>query len=201
MQAAIAKAQPHLPSEMPAPPSYRKFNPADAPVVLIAFRSDSEPLEHLDDMLRRTVIPALSGLDGVAHVGVAGSRKRAIRIQVDPYSSVAKGLGIDLLARAITGANDDAPLGEVRGAASAFLSLPTPSSGMQPLSLNSSSLPRAVGRSASETWPGFTSWWKTSRARRISTASLPWLLPSTGGSTPTPWKWQISYISSPRAPR
>ena len=89
VQAAIARAQKQLPLEMTTPPSYRKVNPADAPIILLALKSDLIPLSQLDAFAQQVISPALSTVDGVAQVQIYGSQKYADRIQVDGGRAVA----------------------------------------------------------------------------------------------------------------
>ena len=111
VQAAILRAKPQLPVEMASPPVYRKLNPADAPVVLIALRSDTYPLWRLDAFVRSVISPRLSAIDGVAQVTISGSQKFAIHIQFDPLTLAARGIGLDEVERAIRAANAQTPVG------------------------------------------------------------------------------------------
>ncbi|MGO4666828.1 efflux RND transporter permease subunit [Bosea sp. 2RAB26] len=114
VQAAIARAQKQLPIEMTAPPSYRKVNPADAPIILLALKSDIIPLSQLDAFAQQVISPALSTVDGVAQVLIFGSQKYAVRIRIDPTALAARGIGVDTLQNAITSANDNSPVGTVQ---------------------------------------------------------------------------------------
>jgi HAE1 family hydrophobic/amphiphilic exporter-1 len=113
VQAAIARAQPQLPVEMASPPVYRKLNPADAPVVLIVLRSDTYPLWRLDAFVRSVISPRLSAIPGVAQVTISGSQKYAVRIQLDPLTLAARGIGVDEVERAIRAANSHTPVGSL----------------------------------------------------------------------------------------
>jgi hydrophobic/amphiphilic exporter-1 (mainly G- bacteria), HAE1 family len=113
VQAAIARAQPQLPVEMASPPVYRKLNPADAPVVLIVLRSDTHPLWQLDAFARTVISPRLSAIAGVAQVTISGSQKYAVRIQLDPLTLAARGIGVDELERAVRAANAHTPVGSL----------------------------------------------------------------------------------------
>ena len=84
VQSAIARVQRQLPAEMTEPPSYRKVNPADAPILILTLSSDIAPLSDLDAFAQQVISPALSTIDGVAQVQVFGSQKYAVRIQLDP---------------------------------------------------------------------------------------------------------------------
>ena len=111
VQAAIARAQRQLPAEMTTPPSYRKFNPADAPILILTLRSQAVPLSKLDAIAQQVISPTLSTIDGVAQVQIFGSQKFAVRVQIDPTALAARGIGIDEVQAAIAGLNDNAPVG------------------------------------------------------------------------------------------
>ncbi|MBD2503318.1 efflux RND transporter permease subunit [Anabaena azotica] len=115
VQAAIAQATKQLPSDMPSPPSYKKVNPAQQPILYITLSSDLLPLYQIDKYAEETLAERLSMVDGVAQVLVYGSQKYAVRINVDPQSLKAKGLGIDDVAKAIAQNNADLPTGNLYG--------------------------------------------------------------------------------------
>ena len=79
VQSAIARTQRALPDDMPAPPSYRKVNPADAPILLLALKSDIVPLTDLDAFAQQVISPSLSTLNGVAQVSIFGSQQFAVQ--------------------------------------------------------------------------------------------------------------------------
>ncbi len=114
VQAAIARAQRQLPLEMTTQPSYRKVNPADAPIILMALKSDVVPLSQLDAFAQQVISPALSTVDGVAQVLIFGSQKYAVRIQIDPTALAARGIGVDELQAAITATNANTPVGTLQ---------------------------------------------------------------------------------------
>ncbi|MCO5092797.1 efflux RND transporter permease subunit [Bosea sp. (in: a-proteobacteria)] len=114
VQAAIARTQRQLPAEMTTQPSYRKVNPADAPIILMALKSDIVPLSQLDAFAQQVISPALSTVDGVAQVLIWGSQKYAVRIQIDPTALAARGIGLDELQAAITAANANTPVGTLQ---------------------------------------------------------------------------------------
>ena len=99
VQSAIAAAQRRLPAALPAPPTFRKVNPADAPVLLLALRSETLPLARVDEYAQNVLSPRLSTISGVAQVSVYGSQKRALRVRVDPVAMAARGLRVLALAR------------------------------------------------------------------------------------------------------
>ena len=111
VQAAIARAQRALPDDMTSPPSYRKVNPADAPIMLLALKSDTVPLTTLDDFAQQVISPTLSTINGVAQVSIFGSQQYAVRIQIDPTELAARGISVAQLQTAIGAANKNKPLG------------------------------------------------------------------------------------------
>jgi len=112
VQAALYRATRSLPPEMTTPPSYRKVNPADAPILLIGLDSPSLPLAVLNSYSDNLVVPALSTLSGVAQVVVAGQKRYALRIEVDPDRLAALDLTLDDVSTALKAANSNAPLGQ-----------------------------------------------------------------------------------------
>jgi HAE1 family hydrophobic/amphiphilic exporter-1 len=115
VQAAIARTLRQLPANMTTPPSYRKVNPADAPILLLALQSRSMSLPQLDDYAEQVISPALSTLDGVGEVQVFGAKKFAVRAEVDPAALNALGIGIDQVTDAVGNANSIAPVGTLLG--------------------------------------------------------------------------------------
>src|SRR3954467_6161249 len=115
VQSAIARAQRRLPAEMTNPPSYRKLTPADAPVLLLALQSASQPLSKLDAFAQTVISPTLSTIDGVGQVQIYGSQKFAVRIQLDPNTLAARGIGVDEVQAATANANANTPVGTVQG--------------------------------------------------------------------------------------
>ncbi len=116
VQAAIAGAESELPQGMPSPPSYRKVNPADAPILYLALSSGTLPLSKVDEYAEDYLAERISMVSGVAEVQVYGSQKYAVRIQVDPKELAARGIGIDEVAGAVAAANVDLPTGTLSGA-------------------------------------------------------------------------------------
>ena len=114
VQSAIARVQRQLPNEMTEPPSYRKVNPADAPILILALRSDIAPLPEMDAFAQQVISPALSTIDGVAQVQIFGSQKYAVRIQLNPDALAARGIGVDEVQAAISAANANTPVGTLR---------------------------------------------------------------------------------------
>ncbi|MDB5593083.1 MAG: acriflavine resistance protein [Hyphomicrobiales bacterium] len=114
VQSAIARTQKQLPAEMTTSPSYRKVNPADAPILLLSLRSDTAPLSQLDAFAQQVISPALSTVAGVAQVSIYGSQKYAVRIQIDPNALASRGIGINEVQAAITAANANTPVGTLQ---------------------------------------------------------------------------------------
>jgi hydrophobic/amphiphilic exporter-1 (mainly G- bacteria), HAE1 family len=114
VQSAISRVQRRLPDDMEDAPSYRKVNPADQPILLLALRSDVMALSQLDDFAQQVMSPRLSTLSGVAQVSVFGSQKFAVRIQVDPNALASRDIGIDELQDAIDLSNTITPVGVIK---------------------------------------------------------------------------------------
>jgi hydrophobic/amphiphilic exporter-1 (mainly G- bacteria), HAE1 family len=115
VQAAIAKAARQLPPDMPAPPSYQKVNPADQPVLFLALSSPTLPLSKVDEYAETLLAQRISTVSGVAQVGVFGSQKYAVRLQLDPAALAARSLGIDEVVGAVQSSNVNLPTGSLNG--------------------------------------------------------------------------------------
>ncbi len=113
VQAALFRASRALPAEMTTPPTYRKVNPADAPILLVGVSSPSLRLSDLNAFSEHLLVPALSTLSGVAQVTVSGQSRYAVRVEVDPDRLAALGLGLPDVAAALKAANSNAPLGQL----------------------------------------------------------------------------------------
>ncbi len=120
VQSAIAGAAKQLPQNMPSPPSYRKVNPADQPVLYLALSSATLPLSKVDDYAQTLLAQRISMISGVAQVQVYGSQKYAVRVQLNPRALASRGIGIDEVAGAIGQANVNLPTGTLYGANQAF---------------------------------------------------------------------------------
>ncbi|MBI5684942.1 MAG: efflux RND transporter permease subunit [Verrucomicrobia bacterium] len=120
VQAAIARAMSQLPPDMPTPPTYRKVNPADQPVLYLALTSPTLPLSTVDEYAQTLMAERISMVDGVAQVQVLGSQKFAVRVQVDPDELAARGIGIDEVQKAIADANVNIPTGTLYGRHQSF---------------------------------------------------------------------------------
>ena len=115
VQSALSAAQLQLPKDMPAPPVFRKVNPAAAPVLLLAMTSSTLPPAQLDEYAETRLAQRLSTIDGVAEVHVYGSAKYAVRISVDPDRLAVAGIGIDQVQKAVTDANVNQATGALYG--------------------------------------------------------------------------------------
>jgi HAE1 family hydrophobic/amphiphilic exporter-1 len=120
VQAAIAQAQRDLPPELPAPPSYRKVNPADQPVVYIALSSATLPLSRVHEYADTVVAQSLATVSGVGEVQIFGSQKYAVRVQIDPARLATVGLALTDVEEAIRQANVNLPIGALHGPRQAF---------------------------------------------------------------------------------
>ncbi|CAK0755515.1 multidrug efflux pump RND permease subunit MdtB [Azospirillaceae bacterium] len=115
VQAALARAARRLPAELTTPPSFRKVNPADQPVILLALTSPVLPLSTLNELAETVLQPRIATQNGVAQVQVYGAQRFAVRIQIDPDALSARGIGIDDVQKAITAANANTPVGTLSG--------------------------------------------------------------------------------------
>jgi HAE1 family hydrophobic/amphiphilic exporter-1 len=115
VQSMISRASRSLPNDMPSPPSFRKVNPADAPVLFLTLSSDTLPLSEVDHYAETVLAQRLSMASGVAQVNVFGAQKYAVRIDVDPTELAARQIGIDQVAQAVASANSNRPTGTLYG--------------------------------------------------------------------------------------
>nr|WP_277988815.1 efflux RND transporter permease subunit [Ramlibacter ginsenosidimutans] len=115
VQAALLRAQRQLPAELTQLPSYRKVNPADAPVLFIALNSPSMGLSELNDYAENLIAPTLSTIDGVAQVNVNGQKRFAVRVRANSDLLNARGITLEELAAAIKSANSNTPIGVLDG--------------------------------------------------------------------------------------
>ena len=119
-QAAIAAAAPQLPPGMPTPPSYKKVNPADQPILYLALSSPTLPLYVVDEYAQTNLAQRISTITGVAQVGIFGSQKYAVRVQLDPSAMATLGIGIDEVQKALADSNVNLPTGTLWGPNQAF---------------------------------------------------------------------------------
>ena len=115
VQAALNAAATDLPSDLPSLPVFRKTNPAAAPVLVLAIRSDSIPTSDLYDISDSVIAQRIAQVAGVAEVTVNGAEQPAIRVKVDPARLAAMGLGIDEVRAALVSANALGPVGSFDG--------------------------------------------------------------------------------------
>jgi hydrophobic/amphiphilic exporter-1 (mainly G- bacteria), HAE1 family len=115
VNSAIAATMRQLPATMPAPPSFRKVNPADFPVFFLALTSDALPLSTVSEYAETYLAQRLSTISGVAQVQVFGQQKYAVRVQVDPNAMAARGVGINEVEQAVSNANVNLPTGTLYG--------------------------------------------------------------------------------------
>jgi HAE1 family hydrophobic/amphiphilic exporter-1 len=115
VQATISRAQRGLPPSMPSPPSFRKTNPADTPVLFLVLSSNTLPLATLDRYAEDTLAQRLSMVSGVAQVNVFGAQKFAVRVDLDPMQLASRQIGVDQVASAIANANSNRPTGTLYG--------------------------------------------------------------------------------------
>ena len=115
VQSAINASQSLLPSILPAPPTYSKTNPADAPVLTLAITSSSMPLSQVEDLVDTRLAPKISQLNGVGLVTISGGQKPAVRIQANPTALSSYGINMEDLRAALTQASVNAAKGNFDG--------------------------------------------------------------------------------------
>ncbi|TYL97759.1 MMPL family transporter [Bradyrhizobium rifense] len=120
VQAAINAAAGQLPKTMPSPPIFRKVNPADVPVLLIALTSDTEPLTKVDDYADSILAQKLSQVPGVSLVTIGGMQKPSIRVQVNPAKLAAAGIDLEQLRATLGNVTVNQPKGVLYGDQQAY---------------------------------------------------------------------------------
>jgi HAE1 family hydrophobic/amphiphilic exporter-1 len=115
VQGAINAAGGQLPKNMPTPPTYRKTNPSDTPILILSVTSDVEPIVDVDDIAENILAQRMSQIDGVSLVRIGGQQQKSIRIQIDPAKLVEKNLQLEDVRSQITSATVDNPKGAVIG--------------------------------------------------------------------------------------
>jgi HAE1 family hydrophobic/amphiphilic exporter-1 len=118
--AGINGAGGQLPKNLPTPPTYRKVNPADSPILLLSATSDSLPLTTVSDAVDAQLAQQISQISGVAQVTIGGQQKPSVRVQVDPAKLVAKGLSLEDVRNQISIVTVDSPKGNIDGDTRAF---------------------------------------------------------------------------------
>ncbi|MGB9067880.1 MAG: multidrug efflux RND transporter permease subunit [Candidatus Acidiferrales bacterium] len=111
VQAGINAAEGQLPSNLPGLPTYRKTNPADAPIMILAVKSSLLPLGQLYDLSDSIIAQKLSQIEGVGHVLVSGSAQPAVRIQLNPMILAKYGIGLEAVRTALGQFNSNEPTG------------------------------------------------------------------------------------------
>ncbi len=120
VQTGITQASPYLPPGMPTPPTFRKVNPADQPILYLALTSPTLPLYTLDEYAETSMAQRISMINGVAQVSVFGAQKYAVHAQIDPHLLAAKQIGIDEVESAIEKWNVNLPTGTLFGQHNSF---------------------------------------------------------------------------------
>ncbi|WP_210286848.1 efflux RND transporter permease subunit [Ancylobacter tetraedralis] len=120
VQAAITAALRQLPDDLTSPPSYRKVNPADSPIMILAARSDTMPMTQVDDIADNVLAQRLSQVQGVAQVVIGGEQKPAIRVQLDPARLAASGLTFEDVRTTLAASTAEAAKGSINGTVRSF---------------------------------------------------------------------------------
>jgi HAE1 family hydrophobic/amphiphilic exporter-1 len=120
VQGGINAASGQLPKNLPSPPTYRKVNPADSPILLLSATSDSLPLTTVSDAVDAQLAQQISMISGVAQVIIGGQQKPSVRVQIDPAKLVAKGLSLEDIRTVITNTTVDSPKGNIDGVSKAY---------------------------------------------------------------------------------
>jgi hydrophobic/amphiphilic exporter-1 (mainly G- bacteria), HAE1 family len=115
VQTGIDAAGGQLPKNLPTPPTYKKVNPADSPILLLSVHSDVLPVTTVDDYAENILAQQISQIPGIAQVSIGGQQKPAVRVQIDPTKLAALGLQMEDVANVIIAATVDAPKGSING--------------------------------------------------------------------------------------
>ena len=118
--AAINAASPYLPQGIPYPPTIRKVNPADTPILVLGLTSDTLPLTTVDAYAEGILVPKISQISGVGQVGIGGQQKPAIRVQVDPQALANRGISLEDVRNVLVQANVDQPKGTLNSPQQTF---------------------------------------------------------------------------------
>ncbi|MGC4092925.1 MAG: efflux RND transporter permease subunit, partial [Polyangiaceae bacterium] len=113
VQAAIAAAAGELPANLPSRPTYRKVNPADAPIMVVALNSSTLPLAQVFDAANTVLAQKLSRVSGVGQIFVGGGQQPAVRVQVDPQALAGVGLGLEDVRTALSESTANSPKGTI----------------------------------------------------------------------------------------
>ena len=115
VQSAIAAVTPLLPAGMPSPPSFRKQNPSEQPIIFLSLVSDTLPMSTIDEYAETQIAPRIAMINGVSQVQVQGQQKYAVRVQIDPDKLAAKRIGLNEIDAALNQGNVNTPLGTLYG--------------------------------------------------------------------------------------
>jgi HAE1 family hydrophobic/amphiphilic exporter-1 len=115
VQSSISSASRRLPADLPNPPSFRKVNPADQPILFLVATSNTLPLSTVNDYAETVLQQQISQIPGVAQALIFGAQKYAVRIMADPEALSARGLALSDLRTAVSAANSNQPTGTLRG--------------------------------------------------------------------------------------
>ncbi len=115
VQSAINAAAGELPTGLPNPPSYRKVNPSDAPILILAMTSATQPLSAVYNLADQVIGQRLSQIEGVSQVTIGGGAKSAVRVQVNPVALASMGLSMEDLRTTLSQVNVDSPKGALDG--------------------------------------------------------------------------------------
>jgi len=120
VQAAINAARGQLPADLPNNPTYRKINPADAPIMILSLTSDTVDTSRLYDAASSILQQKLSQVEGVGQVTVGGSSLPAVRVELNPTALNRYGIGLDQVRAVLTSANANRPKGQLANATTAW---------------------------------------------------------------------------------
>jgi len=115
VQAAINAAQNELPTDLPNQPTYRKVNPADAPILILALTADTLPPQQVYEYADEIIGQRLSQIEGVSQVSISGAEKSAVRVQADPAALSSAGMSLEDIRTFLGSVNQDLPKGSVDG--------------------------------------------------------------------------------------
>src|SRR5882672_6182551 len=120
VQTAINAAGGQLPQDLPSPPTYRKVNPSDPPIVILSLTSDVLPLITVDDYAENVLAQQISQISGVAQVSIGGQQKPAVRVQIDPQKIASLGLSLEDVRASLVNATTNSPKGTIDGTTRTF---------------------------------------------------------------------------------
>uniref|UniRef100_UPI00286D7707 efflux RND transporter permease subunit n=1 Tax=Sandarakinorhabdus sp. TaxID=1916663 RepID=UPI00286D7707 len=154
VQSVLSAVTRRLPPEMPSPPSFRKSNPADSPVIIYSVRDKTRALNDLQTLVDNLLVPRISTLPGAGQVQTFGDRRYAVRIQFDPAALAARNLTVDDLRSAVSAANSNIAVGSITGGARTYVldasgNLEKPAEFANIIIANRNGLPVRVGDVAS----------------------------------------------------